>query len=89
MLLFYRFIYDIMTKMMCLIKHKFLNLLTSIHLLQSSCITPNWVNRAGRIMKQPTESDFVVTYVTRDYGGAWQFRTMAERQKKQVIELSL
>ena len=35
------------------------------------------------------QSDFVVTYVTHDYGGAWQFKAMAEKQKKQVIELSL
>ena len=34
------------------------------------------------------QSDVVVTYVTRTYGGAAQFKTMAERQGKTVIELS-
>ena len=34
------------------------------------------------------QSDIVVTYVTHTYGGAWQFKAMAERQGKLVIELS-
>jgi len=34
------------------------------------------------------QSDVVVTYVTHTYGGAWQFKAMAERQGKMVIELS-
>ena len=34
------------------------------------------------------QSDIVITYVARTYGGAWQFKTMAERQGKTVIELS-
>jgi hypothetical protein len=34
------------------------------------------------------QSDVVVTYVTHTYGGAWQFKTMAQRQGKMVIELS-
>lgn len=34
------------------------------------------------------QSDVVVTYVTRTYGGAAQFKEMAERQGKTVIELS-
>ena len=34
------------------------------------------------------QSDIVVTYVARTYGGAWQFKTMAERQGKMVIELN-
>ncbi len=34
------------------------------------------------------QSDIVITYVTRTYGGAWQFKAMAERQGKTVIELS-
>ena len=34
------------------------------------------------------QSDVVVTYVTRTHGGAWQFKTMAERQGKMVIELN-
>ncbi len=34
------------------------------------------------------QADIVVTYVTHTYGGAWQFKTMAERQGKTVIELS-
>ena len=33
------------------------------------------------------QSDVVVTYVTRTYGGAWQFKALAERQGKTVIEL--
>ena len=34
------------------------------------------------------QSDIVITYVARTYGGAWQFKAMAERQGKKVIELS-
>ena len=34
------------------------------------------------------QSDVVVTYVTHTYGGAAQFKEMAERQGKTVIELS-
>ena len=34
------------------------------------------------------QSDIVITYVARTYGGAWQFKAMAERQGKMVIELS-
>ena len=34
------------------------------------------------------QSDVVVTYVTRTYGGAAQFKELAERQGKTVIELS-
>ena len=34
------------------------------------------------------QSDVVVTYVTRTHGGAWQFKAMAERQGKTVIELN-
>ena len=34
------------------------------------------------------QSDIVITYVAGTYGGAWQFKAMAERQGKKVIELS-
>ena len=34
------------------------------------------------------QSDIVVTYVTRNFGGAAQFKEMAEKQKKNVVELS-
>lgn len=34
------------------------------------------------------QSDIVITYVARTYGGAWQFKAMAERQGKTVVELS-
>jgi hypothetical protein len=34
------------------------------------------------------QSDIVITYVARTYGGAWQFKALAERQEKMVIELS-
>ncbi len=34
------------------------------------------------------QSDVVVTYVSHSFGGAWQFKAMAERQGKMVIELS-
>ena len=34
------------------------------------------------------QSDIVVTYVTHTYGGAWQFKVIAQRQGKTVIELS-
>lgn len=34
------------------------------------------------------QSDIVVTYVTHSLGGAWQFKSIAEKQGKNVIELS-
>ena len=34
------------------------------------------------------QADIVVTYVTHTYGGAWQFKAMAERQGKTVIEIT-
>ncbi len=34
------------------------------------------------------QSDVVVTYVTHSFGGAAQFKALAERQRKTVIELS-
>ena len=34
------------------------------------------------------QSDTVVSYVIRTYGGAWQFKVIAQRQGKMVIELS-
>ena len=34
------------------------------------------------------QSDVVVTYVTHNFGGAAQFKEMAEKQGKMVIELS-
>lgn len=34
------------------------------------------------------QSDIVVTYITYSFGGAAQFKEMAERQKKHVIEIS-
>jgi len=34
------------------------------------------------------QSDIVITYVARTYGGAAQFKALAERQGKMVIELS-
>ena len=33
------------------------------------------------------QSDYVVTYVTHSWGGAAQFASLAERQKKTVIHL--
>lgn len=33
------------------------------------------------------QSDVVVTYVTHNFGGAWQFKEMAERAGKEVINL--
>ena len=35
------------------------------------------------------QSDMVVTYVTHGFGGAAQFKEMAEKQGKTVIELSI
>lgn len=34
-------------------------------------------------------SDIVVTYVTHNFGGAWQFKTVAERLRKRIIELTM
>lgn len=41
--------------------------------------------RNKRMLEQ---SDVVVTYVTHSFGGAWQFKVIAQRQGKTVIELS-
>ena len=35
------------------------------------------------------QSDFVITYVTHNFGGAAQFKEMAEKQGKNIIELSI
>ena len=35
-----------------------------------------------------TQADIVVTYVTRTYGGAAQFKALAQRRGKIVVELS-
>ena len=35
------------------------------------------------------QSDIVVTYVTHNFGGAWQFKELAERINKSTIELSV
>ena len=34
-----------------------------------------------------TKSDIVVTYVTRNFGGAWEFEHMAEKAQKYMIYL--
>ena len=34
-----------------------------------------------------TKSDIVVTYVTRPFGGAWEFKQMAEKMKRNIIEI--
>ena len=34
------------------------------------------------------KSDIVVTYVTRPFGGAWEFKQMAQRQGKKLIEFN-
>ncbi len=33
------------------------------------------------------KSDIVVTYVTRPFGGAWEFKQMAEKSQKKVLDL--
>ena len=35
------------------------------------------------------KSDIVVTYVTHNFGGAWEFKQMAEKQGKMQIDLLL
>ena len=34
------------------------------------------------------KSDIVVTYVTRNYGGAWEFKSLADRMTKEIISIS-
>ena len=34
------------------------------------------------------QSDIVVTYVTHNFGGAWQFKEMAKRMGKRVVDLT-
>ena len=33
------------------------------------------------------KSDIVVTYVTRNFGGAWEFERIAERYKKSIVRI--
>ncbi len=33
------------------------------------------------------KADIVVTYVTRNFGGAWEFKELAQRQKKILVSL--
>lgn len=35
------------------------------------------------------KSDYIVTYVTRTFGGAYQFKTSAEKKGKKVINISI
>ncbi len=61
----------------------------------SNSITPEGIENVPRrfaishrnkwMIKQ---SDIVVTYVTRNFGGAWQFKSISEKQGKNVIELA-
>ena len=44
------------------------------------------ISRRNKWMIQ--QSDVVVTYVTHNFGGAAQFKEMAERQNKNVVEVS-
>lgn len=44
------------------------------------------ISRRNKWMIQ--QSDVVVTYVTHTFGGAAQFKELAERQSKDVVELS-
>ena len=34
------------------------------------------------------QADIIVTYVSRNFGGAWKFKEVAERKGKRIIELS-
>ena len=34
------------------------------------------------------KSDIVVTYVTRNFGGAWEFKQMAEKMKRNIIGIN-
>ena len=43
------------------------------------------IDRRNRWMLK--ESDYVVTYVWRNYGGAYKFKTLAEKKGKTVINL--
>lgn len=45
------------------------------------------ISRRNKWMIQ--QSDVVVTYVTHNFSGAWQFKIVAEQMRKRVIELSL
>ena len=34
------------------------------------------------------KSDIVITYVTHNFGGAWEFKRMAEKRNKTIIKIS-
>ena len=36
-----------------------------------------------------TKSDIVVTYVTRNFGGAWEFQELAKKKHRLVIEVKI
>ena len=35
------------------------------------------------------KSDIIVTYVTRNFGGAWKFKQIAEKMKKMVVNIEI
>ena len=36
-----------------------------------------------------TKSDIVVTYVTRHFGGAWEFKQLAKKQEKNIFSVQI
>ena len=45
------------------------------------------ISRRNKWMIQ--QSDVVVTYVTHNFGGAWQFKEMAKRLRKPIIDIKI
>lgn len=69
-------------------KNKYENLTNTIYPEGLETIPKRFaISRRNKWMIQ--QSDIVVTYVTHNLGGAWQFKKMAEQMRKRVIELSL
>ena len=68
-------------------KNKYDNLTNTIY-PEDLEIVPKRFAISGRNKWMIQQSDIVVTYVTRNFGGAAQFKEMAERMDKSIFELS-
>ena len=67
-------------------KNKYHNLINTIYPEGLETVPKRFaISRRNKWMIQ--QSDIVVTYVTRSFGGAARFKEMAMKQKKKVVEV--
>ena len=83
----YPIIYSVVLAYLPTEKNKYANLTNSIYPEGLETVPKRFaISYRNKWMLE--QSDVVVTYVTHSFGGAAQFKEMAERQGKTVIELS-